>query len=193
MVREYLYENDPQTGEPIMRKMTEEELRKVEEEWRQILTHEPVFSSGNERRRYIIRFDEVTEAFLADNEIEYEFEIESKNCETAIYDFLRKMEESYWAILEEDSHIWALPADEDSEEKGKMYEFKPDSSVLSGKLQLNGTDLECWHSECPNDEYPHMMHVIYADRRSEDPVCFICDLMPVCIAKETISKALGVA
>ena len=193
MVREYLYEKDPETGEPVMRKMTAEELRKVEEEWRQILTHEPLFSSGNERSRYVIRFDEGTEEILAENDAEYEFEIESDNCETAIYDFLRTMKESYWAILDEDCHVWAMPADEDSEEQGKMYEFKPDSSSLAGKITLGGNQLECWHSECPNDEYPHMMHVIYADKRSEDPICFICDLMPVCIAKEIISNALEAA
>ena len=193
MAQTITFEKNPETGEIKIRPMTEEELRAVDAEWKEILTHEPVFSEGNNLRKYVIRFDECTEETLVDNEAEYEFEIESENCETAIYDFLRQMGEEYWAILDEDSSIWALPADEDSEEKGKMYEFKPDSSSLAGKMEINGKEMECWHSDCPNDGYPHMMHVMYADGSSDEPVCFICDLMPVCIAEETIRKAMGVA
>lgn len=193
MSQEITYERDPETGEIRFRPMTEEELKAVADEWKGILTHEPVFSEGGSRRKYVIRFDECTEEILAENEAEYEFEIESENCETAIYDFLRQMGEEYWAVLEEDSNVWALPADEDSEEKGKMYEFKPDSSSLAGKIEIAGKVLECGHNPCPNSDYPHMMHVLYADGSTDEPVCFICDLMPVCIAKETISKAMGAA
>ena len=185
-----VYVKDPSDGSARLMPVSEDILKQIEAEWNKILTHEPVFSSGKNRREYLIRFDECTTEVLQENEAEYEFRIKSDSPEAAIYDFLREMGEEYWAILEEDSHIWAIPAEDDSDEQGRMYEFKPDSSALVGKLTIDGVELECGHDPCPNSGFPHMMHIIRDGSGPDGLVCFICDLMPLCIAKETIAKAL---
>lgn len=184
-----IYDNDA-SGNVVLRSLTEDDLKEIQSEWKQTLTHEPVFSLRKTGRKYIIRFDEDTEAMFKENEMECVFEIESENSETAIYDFLRQMGEEYWAGLEEDCHVWSFPVDDSTGERPRLYEFRDEFWEVPKPLEVNGIGFDFASSRCPNDPYPHMMHVTFADGRTDEPVCYICDLMPPVIAKEAISKAL---
>ena len=186
-----IYEDDPETGSPRLRPLTEDDLEQIQSEWKQILTHEPVFSTGDSGKRYIIRFDDVTQSVLQEYEADYVFEVVADNSETAIYDFLRQMGEEYWGVLDEDCSIWAIPEDENSGERIRLYEFRDESPAYAGKIDIEGVEVECWHNPCPNSGDDRLMQVLYADRRTSEPICFVCDLMPECIAKDHIRKALA--
>lgn len=173
-----------------LRPFTAEDLRDIDSAWSQILTREPVFSAGAGRHNYLITFDEDTESYLEECEADSRFVIESETSETAIYDFLREMPEEYWSILDEGCMLWSLPMEKDSSENLRLYEFSDHSEELSGSFEFDGIPVECAHDPCPNSGFPRMMYVIRTDVESDEPVCFICDLMPKQIADECIRRNL---
>ncbi len=158
------------------------------DKWDQMITRKPVFSSGGVLKEYRIEFDEEVLEGLGEYLDDLDFRIMSENAETAIYDFIRTMGDAFWAVLAEGDFMFSVPVDDDGE-LSRMYFFESESGDMVDLTSFDGQELECLRET--SGDYDQIICVYRKGQESDEALCYLSDLMPRCIAEETISKALA--